>query len=423
MEETMTATLPKTGLSKGQIDAYFDDILGRDPDPAQGAMSCYCMKGSEEIQDVLKDAYLKFFHHNGVVRRMMPGVRKMEEDLLSICAGILGGGTPGVVANITSGGSESIFCAIHAIREWAQATRNLSGPVEIVAPWSAHPAFSKACHYLGVKLVRIPLGPDYRANIEAMAAAITTNTVALVGSAPCWPYGLYDSIEELSELAQARDLWLHVDACVGGYLAPFVAKAGYPVPRWDFSLPGVKSISADLHKYAYAAKPASTIAWRSADLQEKYHYYSPSDWPGSPYITQAVAGSRPIGPVAAAYAVLNRLGEEGYVELAGYAMRNKERLLEGVARIPGLRPWKSDLVLTYYDSVDPNLPVKKIVGGLGDLGWPSFGTLEPPLVQVAVDPMPADGSLIDRYLADLNRVVDQIRAGAAVTTGELKYAD
>jgi glutamate/tyrosine decarboxylase-like PLP-dependent enzyme len=418
----MTATLPNVGQSKNQIDGYFDEILAMDPDPMQGALSCYCMKGSDEIQALLKESYLKFFHQNGVVRRMLPGVRKMEEDLLSICAGILSGGEAGVVANITSGGSESIFCAIHAIREWARRARNAADPIEVVAPLSAHPAFSKACHYLGVKLVRVPLGADYRADVEAMAAAITPNTVALVGSAPCWPYGLFDPIEQLSKLAVERGLWLHVDACVGGYLSPFVAKAGYPLPAWDFRLPGVMSISADLHKYGYAAKPASTIAWRSEDLQQ-YHYYSPSDWPGSPYVTQAVAGSRPIGPVAAAYAVLNYLGEEGYVRLAGYAMENKARLLEGVGKIAGLRPWKSDVVLAYYDSVDPELPVQKIVGGLSELGWPSFGTLEPPLVQLVVEPLPADGSLIDRYLADLQTVVGRIRAGSAVKTGELKYAD
>jgi glutamate/tyrosine decarboxylase-like PLP-dependent enzyme len=404
------------------IERYFDSIQAMDPDPAHGAMSCFCMRPPESAQEILRRAYLRFFHHNGVVRRMMPGVVKMEEDLLGLCSGLLSGGTDGVVANITSGGSESIFCAIHAIREWARSTRPGAGTPEVVAPYSAHPAFSKACHYLGVELVRVDVTADGRADVDAMAAAITRDTVALVGSAPCWPYGVYDPITRLSSLAADRGLWLHVDACVGGYLAPFVAKAGYDLPEWDFRLPGVMSMSADLHKYGYAAKPASTIAWRSADLL-RYHHYSPDDWPGSAYITQAFTGSRPVGPVAAAWAVLNYLGEEGYLRLARSAMRNKERLLEGLAEIPGLRPRHSDLVLAYYESTDPAVPVQQIVGGLNQLGWPSFGMQRPPLVQLAVDPLPEDGSLIDRYLTDLAHVVGKIRSGETVQAGDLSYAD
>lgn len=418
----MTLLLPERGQSWNSIESYFDRIQKLDPRTDQGTMSCYCMKGSEEIQDILKKAYLRFFHHNGIVRRMLPGVTRMEEDLLTICAGILGGGTAGVVANITSGGSESIFAALHAMREWGRATRRFREPLEVVAPYSAHPAFSKACHYLDIRLIRTVVGSDYRADSAAMAAAITPHTIGLVGSAPCWPYGVYDPIEKLSGLALQHDLWLHVDACVGGYLAPFASKAGYSLPAWDFRLPGVKSMSADLHKYAYAAKPASTIAWRSKDLLQ-YHHYSPADWPGSAYVTQGFSGSRPIGPVAAAYAILNHLGEDGYIRLARAAMENKKRLLEGVARIPGLRPWSSDLVLAYYDSVDPTLTVETIVGGLGELGWPSFGMQRPPLIQLVVDPLPEDGSLIDRYLADLLKVVTHIRSGGRVRAGELKYAD
>lgn len=415
-------TLPATGQSWESIERYFDSIQAMDPDPTLGVMSCYCMKPEDDTQDVLQRAYLRFFHHNGVVRRMMPGIVQMEEDLLRLCSSLLGGGTPGVVANITSGGSESIFCAMHAVREWARRTRGITSTPQVIAPYSAHPAFSKACHYLGIELVRVDVGVDGRADVDAMAAAITPNTAALVGSAPCWPYGVYDPIERMSTLAVQRGLWLHVDACVGGYLAPFVVKAGYDLPEWDFRLPGVMSMSADLHKYGYAAKPASTVAWRSEDLLQ-YHHYSPDDWPGSAYVTQAFTGSRPIGPVAAAWAVLNYLGEEGYVRLARAAMKNKELLLEGIAEIPGLRPRQSDLVLAYYESTDPAVPVQQIVGGLNQLGWPSFGMHRPPLVQLAVDPFPQDGSLIRRYLADLSMVVERIRAGESVRAGSLSYAD
>lgn len=328
-----------------------------------------------------------------------------------------------MVASITTGGSESIFCGVHGMREWGRDRLPPGRVAEVVAPTSAHPALSKACHYLGLKLVRVALGDDYRADVGAMEAAITRDTIGLVGSAPCWPYGLYDPIPGLSDLAQRKGLWLHVDACVGGYLAPFMADAGYPVPyEWDFRLPGVTSISADLHKYGYAAKPASTIAFRSEAFR-RWHEFAASDWSGTPYVTPGFVGSRPIGSVASAFAILNFLGREGYVGLARAAMRNKDRLLAGVAKIPGLRPWASDAILAYYTSDDPAVPVEKIVGGLREKGWTSFGTPTPPLVQLAVPPFPDDGSLIDLYLADLAGVVARIQAGDAVATGELKYAD
>jgi len=414
--------LPETGKPWLEIAAYLDGIKAKDPDLLHGAMSCHSMKGDEPMQQVLQDSYLSFFHHNGVARRMMPGVCELEDELLSMCAGILSGGAPGVVANITSGGTESIFCAIHAMRQWARAQRSDIGPFEIVAPMSAHPAFSKACHYLGIKLVRTPLTGEFRADVDAMTAAVTERTIGLIGSAPCWPYGLYDPIDRLSQLAEERDLWLHVDACVGGYLTPFQTLAGHPPPTiCDFRLNGVKSMSADLHKYAYAAKPASTVAWKAEELLQ-YHHYSASDWTGTPYKTQAFTGSRPVAAVAAAYAILNFVGEAGFVRMARLAFEHKERLLRGVARL-GLKPWKSETILAYYTSDDPELPVEQIVGGLRELGWASFGTPNPPLIQLAVSPFPEDGSVIDAYLSDLERVVTLLRSGKQIVAGELKYAD
>lgn len=416
------ATLPAKGQSEEEIRAYFDGIDSQDPDHAHSTMSAFCMEGSPDMQDVLHKAYFRYFHHNGIIRRMQPGVVQMENDLRTICADLLSGGTEGVAANITSGGTESIFCAVHAMREWARDTRPGTA-IEMIAPSSAHPAFSKACHYLDIKLIRVPVGPDHRADVDAMAAAIGPNTAAIMGSAPCWPYGRYDAIEAIAAVAVERGIWMHVDACVGGFIAPFMAEAGYPLPtEWDFRVPGVMSISADLHKYGYAAKPASIVAWRS-DALLKYHHFTSADWSGTPYHTEAFTGSRPIGAVAGAYAMLNYLGREGYVRLARQAMRNKQRLLDGVAAIPGLAPFPSDMVLTYYGSDDPALPVEKIVGGMREAGWTSFGTPEPPLIQLAVSPFPEDGSLIDRYLDDLRRVVARIRQGDRVQLGELKYTD
>lgn len=422
MSHASNRVLPKQPWSREAINQYLDELVAMDPDYTHGAMTCYCMKGSEDKQKVLEESYLKFFHQNGVVRRMMPGVQELEASMHAICADILGGGKPGVAVNFTSGGSESIFCGLHAAREWAREKYpDITAP-EVVAPYSAHPAFSKGCHYLGLKLVRVPLASNRRADVQAMEAAITKNTICLVGSAPCWPYGLYDPIRQLGELAEGRDLWMHVDACVGGYLAPFVKKAGYDVPEWDFNLPGVMSISADVHKYGYAAKSLSTVGWRSSDLQ-KYHHFSPDDWPSSQYITEGFIGSRSVGPLSGAWGVMHYLGEEGYVNYARQSMKNKERILTGVAEIDGLAPFESELCLTYFYSEDENLKIENIIGGLSEKGWANFGTLEPPLVQLIVDPFPDDSPIIDMYLRDLRAVVDDIRSGVNVKVGNLLYAD
>lgn len=414
--------LPEKAWSREAINGYLDKLVAMDPDYTHGAMTCYCMKGSEEKQEVLVEAYLKFFHQNGVVRRMMPGVQHLEADMHAICANILGGGKDGAAVNFTSGGSESIFCGLHAAREWAREKYPEISEPEVIAPFSAHPAFSKGCHYLGLKLVRIPLAENRRADVEAMAAAINKNTICLVGSAPCWPYGLYDPIRELGELAEQKNLWMHVDACVGGYLAPFVKKAGYDVPEWDFNLPGVMSISADVHKYGYAAKSLSTIGWRSPELQ-KYHYFSPSDWPSSQYITEGFVGSRSVGPLSGAWAVMHFLGEEGYVAYARQSMKNKEKILAGVAEIDGLVPYESELCLAYFGSDDENLKVENIIGGLSEKGWANFGTLEPPLIQLVVDPFPDDSPIVESYLKDLRDIVADIKSGKNVKAGNLLYAD
>lgn len=415
-------TIPKQGYSDQEIESQLNGFLGLDPDYLHGSMACYCMKGTDELQRVLKDAYLKFFHQNGIVRRMMPGTRQLEQEMHSMCAAILSGGVPGVVVNFTSGGTESIFCGLHAAREWArEAHPDISAP-EFIVPYSAHPAFTKAAHYLGLKLLRVPLGADLRADCDAIEAMIGSNTIGLAGSAPTWPHGLYDPIGNLGQIADRHNIWMHVDACVGGYQAPFVKLAGYPVPEWDFNVPGVMSISADVHKYGYSAKSLSTIAWRSQELQ-RFHYLSVEEWPGSPYSTEGFVGSRSVGPISGAWAVFHHLGEAGFIEYARQTMKNKLRLLDGVGQIPGLVPFENDLCLAFYGSDDPGVKVEQIVGGMAERGWASFGTVEPALVQLVMDPFPEDSPIIDTYLQDLVAVIKDIRAGRNVRSEGLLYAD
>ncbi len=278
--------------------------------------------------------------------------------------------------------------------------------------------FPKGCHYLGLKIVRVPVGADRRSDAKAIEDAITPNTIMIAGSAPSWPYGKIDNIDELAVVSQKHDLWLHVDACVGGFLSPFVSKLGFDLPKWDFSVPGVHSISADLHKYGYAAKGISIVAWRSEELQ-KYNFVHPSDWPCAPYMAQAFTGSRPASAVTAAWAALHYLGEDGYVAYADRAMKAKDRLIEGLKQIEDIEPLDTDLLIVLYRS--KGVRVEQIVGGLSEKGWTSGGVMDPPLVHLVLDPL--SENVVDQYLEDLRAVIDNIRSGKSTAEGTLSYVD
>ncbi|MBS0418750.1 MAG: aspartate aminotransferase family protein [Proteobacteria bacterium] len=410
-------TLPKHGLPPEEVLQRVREFRANDPTFERGQMTAYCMMGSHDLQSVLEGAYRVYFFQNALKRRFFPGLRQMEEQLREMAASLLSGGKPGVRVKFTSGGSESLFCGFHAAREWAKERFPHITQPEVIAPYSAHATISKACHYLGLKLTRVPVGKDYRADVRAMEAAIGPNTIALAGSAPSWPYGKIDPISEIAALGQRRNLWVHVDACVGGYLAPFVARLGYSLPAWDFSIPGVKSISADLHKYAYAPKPASTIAYASEDLL-KYHNVSASDWPTATYLSEGMVGSRPAGAIAATWAGFHFLGEEGFLDYAKRTMETKERLVQGLKRL-GMQPWDTDLCLLLFETAE--LPAEAVVGALTEAGWPCMGTQRPPMVQLIVDPLVEN--VVDEYLVDLERILRQLRGGKSVKKGDLGYAD
>jgi glutamate/tyrosine decarboxylase-like PLP-dependent enzyme len=288
---------------------------------------------------------------------------------------------------------------------------------EIILPYSAHSAFSRGGKYFGIKIVRTPVAADNRVDIEATKAAINENTIGLIGSAPCWPFGVYDRIEELSELATEKGLWLHVDACVGGYLAPFVKKAGYDLPNWDFTVPGVRSISADMHKYGYAPKPMSTVMYRGGD--EQFHHYTVvDDWPCGAYFTQSLGGSRTFASTAGAWAVMNYLGEDGYVKNAKRIMTIKQMMIDGLAQSKDLRTANTDLSLLIIDS--PTLDITKVVAGMSQRGWSLLGNTQPPAIHLAIDPI--SDEQVERMIIDFYDVVEEVKSGEEEQQGALSYS-
>jgi glutamate/tyrosine decarboxylase-like PLP-dependent enzyme len=289
----------------------------------------------EDHLAMLQEAYSLYIATNGLgAGGMFPSLAKLEGDIIAIAGELLG--NPSAAGNITSGGSESILMGMRAARERARAERpEVTGP-ELIIPRSAHPAFWKAADVLGLKPVVIPLTAELTADLAALEKAITPNTIAIAGSAPNYPFGTIDSIADMAAIAARHGIHFHTDACVGGFALPFLRKLGEPVPDFDFTIPGVSTISADLHKYGFAARGTSLILYRDAALQDRARFVL-DQWSGGPYRTPTMAGSRPGGVVAAAWAIMHHLGEEGYLRLNREMLSITRELCAGITAIPGFR--------------------------------------------------------------------------------------
>ena len=278
---------------------------------------------------------------------------------------------------------------------------------ELIVPYAAHPAFHKAAHLMGLKVVSVPVGEDYRANVGAMAEAVNENTVLLVASAPSYPFGVTDAVDEIAALAARHDLWLHVDACHGGFVLPFARKLGYEPPEFDFLVPGVTSISVDIHKLGYANKGVSLFALRDATLQE-HQRYEFSDWPAGVYATLGITGSRSAGGVASAWAVMKTLGESGYLEIVEPILHAREKLIAGVNAIEGLKVrGLPDAYLVTFGAT--SFDVFALGDAMDTRGWHSNRLVDPASMHIFLD---ADNAgSVDEYLADLAEVAQQGRAG------------
>ena len=403
--------LPKSGTDWDSLRARMQALGEGDADWRSARTAVYIFNAGEDVLSVAKEAYAMYQSENGLGPLAFPSLKRMEEEVIGIGLGLLDG-PEGACGNLTSGGSESILMAVKTCRDQAAAAgRNVVG-ARVVVPVSAHLAFDKACHYLGLEIVRVPLAEDRRADPGAMAEAVDANTLMLVGSAPCFPYGLIDPIEALSDIAQDRGLWLHVDACVGGYFAPFARMNGVDLPGFDFSLPGVASISADLHKYGYAAKGASTIFHRS-EAQRAFQGFESGAWPGGHMKTPTAAGTRPGGAIASAWAVLHYLGEEGYREKARIVCETRARMMEAINAIPDLRTYgEPQLGLFLYGS--ETLDTFQIYGRMLARGWFSGVVTEPRAIHQMLSPAHAD--VVDEYLEDLEAAVAEVRGGGLDTT-------
>ena len=403
----VSKTIPEHGMTGDDVLAQMRAMREGDVDWEGAKTWSLVFHYSDEHTAFLKKAHNLFFDENALNPMAFRSLKAFEADVIRMTANLFHGDA-NVVGSMTSGGTESIMLAVKTYRDRA---RDLSPHIktpEILVPDSAHVAFYKAGAYYDVKIVRVPVGQDYAADVDAMARRIGRDTIAVVGSAPCYPSGTVDPIEKLAALAEQRGIGCHVDACVGGYFLPFVEKLGYPVPVFDYRLPGVTSISADLHKYGYASKGASTITYRSMDYL-KYQFYIFIDWAGGVYVSPNIPGTRPGGPIAAGWASLHAIGKDGYLDNARAVMELTTKLKDGINAIEGLAVVGNPATSLFaYESTDRKVNIYAVGDFLEGRGWNVDRQQKPASLHAMVNPNHA--AIADQYLADIEEAVAYVKA-------------
>ena len=403
--------LPEHGLGADEALASVEELAGRERARwHDGLASGAVYHGGDDHVAFLNQVYAAASQVNPLHADLWPSGAKFEAEIVAMTAGLLGGdaaaaGDPAgqVVGTVTSGGTESILLAMKTYRDRARARarRRVTRP-EVVAPATAHVAFDKAAQYFGIKLVRVPVGPDFRADAAAMARAVTRRTVALVGSAPSFPHGVVDPVEELAAVAADRGIGFHTDACLGGFVLPWARRLGYDVPAFDFSVPGVTSMSADTHKFGYAAKGNSVVLYRGAELRS-HQYFTATDWPGGLYFSPTLAGSRPGGLSAACWAAMVATGDDGYLEATRRILATGAAIRDGIAAIPRLRVLGDPLWVVAFGA--DTLDIYRVLERMAGRGWSLNGLHRPPAVHLCVTLRHTEPGVADRFLADLRAAV------------------
>ena len=400
----MSSQIPTKGRSADDILAELERRKASDTKWREGKVFSLVYHAGEEHERLMQKAHAIYASANLLNPMAFSSLKQMESDIISMTGRLFH--CSGAVGTVTSGGTESILCAVAAYRDRARRKRPWIVWPELVVPTTIHPAFDKASHYFGVKLVKVPVGPDFRADVRAMAKAITWKTIGLCASAPQYAHGVVDPIAELGALAQKKRLPLHVDACVGGFILPWLEQLGRPMPLWDFRVPGVTSISADLHKFAYAGKGASTLVWRSID-DMRHQIFVATDFPGGIYASPTMIGTRPGGPISAAWATLQSFGADGYRAIAQQAADAADRLRAGITAIPGLAVLgKSDSTIVSYAALGAD--IYAIADRMEARGWTIDRQQRPASIHLTV--MASHGAIVDEYLADLRAALAEVRA-------------
>lgn len=405
--------MPLHGMSRDDVFDRLEEHRQGDVRWRDGRAFTLAYNAGPDVVALAEEAYRRFATENGLNTHAFPSLQRIQSEVVGIVADWFEGG-PDAAGFITSGGTESLLLAVKGARERGRKERGITTP-NIVLPTSAHAAFEKGCYYFGVESRRIPVGADWKADVTAMEAAIDDNTVMVVGSAPQYPQGVIDPITEIAALAAARDINCHVDACMGGVTLTYLRRLGHDIPAWNFTVPGVTSISVDLHKYGYSAKGCGVLVHRDKRLRS-YQTYLTDNWLGGVYGSSGVLGTKSGGPWAAAWAVLHHLGDEGYLRLTAAARLACEQLAAAIRSMPELAlRAEPESTLLAFGAADPDvLDVFAVADELWRRGWYVDRQGPPASLHCTVNAI-HEGK-IDSFVGDLRAAVAMVLA--ASSTGE-----
>lgn len=411
-------SLPGKGLSHDKILADIQKMHDLESVRwIEGYVSGGIYHGDKEHIEFLNKVYALQSQSNPLHSDLFPSASKFEAEVISMVAHMHGRGkttdNAPVVGAMTSGGTESILCAMKAYRDRAREEKGIREP-EMVLPVTAHAAFDKACLYFGIKPVKVPVTGDYVADINAVKSAVNNNTIVIVGSAPSFPHGTFDPIKEMSDIALKNKIGFHTDCCLGGFVVPFAEKLGYKVPVVDFRNPGVTSMSVDTHKYGYAAKGTSVVLYRTEELRH-YQYFTTTEWPGGLYFSPTLAGSRPGALSAACWASMLAMGEEGYLKATDAILKTAEKIKAEVAKIPDLKILGNPVWILAFGSDTIN--IYQVLDQMSKKHWNLNGLHKPACFHIALTLRHTQPGVAERFINDLKESVAYVKANPGEKEG------
>ncbi len=401
-------SIPLNGKPHDKILESMLSYGSKDANYADGRTWSLVYHLDDEHTQFLKDAHGLYFSENGLNPMAFQSLKRFEHEVVRMTASLLKG-DKSVVGTMTAGGTESCLLPVLAYRELARSKKRIGTlKPEMIAPESIHVAWEKACKYFGVKMVSVPLKKDFTMDVAVMKKKINRNTVMIAASAPSYPHGVIDPIETIGEIAFENNIPFHVDSCLGGFFLPFMEQIGYKLPAFDFRVPGVTSISADVHKYGFAAKGASVLLYRDMAYL-KHQFFIHQDWPGGVFASPALLGTRPGGPIAAAWAALNAIGRKGYRKIAAQIMDTTRKLMDGINAIDGLAIMGIPQMSVFaYTSTETDVDIFAVGDVMEDKGWHIDRLQRPEGLHAMVTPAHED--IVDQYLTDLREAVGFVRA-------------
>lgn len=401
--------IPANGLNREEVLKKMQALADLEQDRwKDGFVSGSVYNGDAEHIEFLNKVYALASQANPLHTDIWPSINKYEAEIVSMTANMLGAAKTNdkICGAVSSGGTESILLAMKSYRDRAREEKGITKP-EMVLPVTAHAAFDKAAHYFNIKMVKIPLKDDLTVDIDKYRAAFNENTIVAIGSAPSFPHGIIDPIAELSEIARSKGVGFHTDGCLGGFILPWAEKLGYKVPPFDFRLPGVTSMSADTHKYGYAAKGTSVVLYRSEELRH-FQYFTLTDWPGGLYFSPTFAGSRAGALSAAAWATMVSIGEDGYLRAAKAILETADKIKAGIRSIDGLNLIDDPLFVIAFDAKD--FDIFRVLDKMAEKHWSINGLHKPSCVHIALTLRHTMPGVAERFIEDLREAVEWVKA-------------